>query len=66
MKHHEVARKLRRAPKSEARDEAFRRAIRAIPRGKVATYFQKQMAQESLRSIEGVQHIENQLEVCWA
>ena len=40
MKHHEVARKLRRAPKSESRDEAFRRAIRSIPRGKVATYGQ--------------------------
>jgi methylated-DNA-protein-cysteine methyltransferase-like protein len=40
MKHHEVARKLRKAPKSESRDEAFRRAIRSIPRGKVATYGQ--------------------------
>jgi len=40
MKHHEVARKLRKAPKSAERDEAFRRAIRSIPRGKVATYGQ--------------------------
>jgi len=40
MNHHELARKLRRAPKSEARDEAFRKAIRSIPRGKVATYGQ--------------------------
>jgi methylated-DNA-protein-cysteine methyltransferase-like protein len=40
MKHHDVARKLRQAPKSEARDEAFRKAIRSIPRGKVATYGQ--------------------------
>jgi methylated-DNA-protein-cysteine methyltransferase-like protein len=40
VKHGEVARKLRRAPKSEARDEAFRKAIRSIPRGKVATYGQ--------------------------
>ena len=40
MNHHEVARKLRKAPKSEARDEAFRKAIRSIPRGKVATYGQ--------------------------
>jgi methylated-DNA-protein-cysteine methyltransferase related protein len=38
--HHEVARKLRKAPKSEARDEAFRKAIRSIPKGKVATYGQ--------------------------
>src|SRR5689334_5325562 len=40
MTHFEVARKLRRAPKSASRDEAFRRAIRSIPRGKVATYGQ--------------------------
>ncbi len=38
--HHEVARRLRRAPKSPARDEAFRKMIRSIPRGKVATYGQ--------------------------
>jgi methylated-DNA-protein-cysteine methyltransferase-like protein len=29
-----------RAPKSEKRDAAFRKAIRQIPRGKVATYGQ--------------------------
>jgi methylated-DNA-protein-cysteine methyltransferase related protein len=38
--HHEVARKLRKAPTSETRDEAFRKAIRSIPKGKVATYGQ--------------------------
>jgi methylated-DNA-protein-cysteine methyltransferase-like protein len=37
---HEVERRLRRAPKSEPRDAAFRRAIRSIPKGKVATYGQ--------------------------
>jgi len=36
----EVERRLMRAPKSERRDAAFRRAIRQIPRGKVATYGQ--------------------------
>jgi len=30
----------RKAPPSEARDDAFRKAIRSIPRGKVATYGQ--------------------------
>ena len=40
MNHHEVARKLRRAPKSEKRDAMFRKAIRSIPKGKVATYGQ--------------------------
>jgi methylated-DNA-protein-cysteine methyltransferase-like protein len=38
--HREVARKLQRAPKSEARDDMFRKAIRSIPKGKVATYGQ--------------------------
>ena len=37
---HEVERRLRRAPKSERRDAAFRKAIRSIPKGKVATYGQ--------------------------
>ena len=40
MSHHEVARRLQRAPKSAARDDAFKRAIRSIPKGKVATYGQ--------------------------
>lgn len=31
--------------------------------GSVRTYFQKQMAQESLRGIEGLERIVNQLEV---
>jgi osmotically-inducible protein OsmY len=33
--------------------------------GTVGTYFQKQMAQEVVRSLEGVEHIENCLEVAW-
>jgi methylated-DNA-protein-cysteine methyltransferase-like protein len=33
-------RQLLRVPKSEPRDAAFRKAIRQIPRGKVATYAQ--------------------------
>jgi len=36
----EVERRLMRAPKSAQRDAAFRKAIRQIPRGKVATYGQ--------------------------
>jgi len=36
----EVERRLMRAPKSEQRDAAFRKAIRSIPKGKVATYGQ--------------------------
>ena len=36
----EVVRRLQRAPRSALRDAAFRKAIRQIPRGKVATYGQ--------------------------
>jgi len=36
----EVQRRLQRAPKSAQRDAAFRKAIRQIPKGKVATYGQ--------------------------
>ena len=40
MRRHEVERQLRRAPKSEPRDAAFAKAMRSIPKGKVATYGQ--------------------------
>ena len=40
MMRHEVERLLRRAPKNAPRDAAFRKAIRSIPKGKVATYGQ--------------------------
>lgn len=36
----QLERSLLRAPQSEPRDAAFRKAIRQIPRGKVATYAQ--------------------------
>ena len=34
--------------------------------GVVGTYYQKQMAQEILRRVEGVHEISNELEVSWA
>jgi len=37
---------------------------RVILRGVVGTYFQKQMAQEAVRHIDGVDEIANELEVC--
>lgn len=37
-----------------------------ILRGTVASYYQKQMAQETLRRLAGVEHIANELEVAWA
>ncbi len=33
--------------------------------GKVNSYFQKQMAQEAIRRIDGVELIDNRLEVDW-
>ena len=39
---------------------------RVVLHGEVASYFQKQMAQEALRHVEGVEHIDNRLEVNWA
>lgn len=39
---------------------------RVTLRGTVGSYFHKQMAQETLRRLDGVQEIENLLEVNWA
>jgi len=39
---------------------------RVVLRGVVNSYYQKQMAQEALRRLEGVDHIENHLEVNWS
>ena len=39
---------------------------KVVLRGKVASYFQKQMAQEAGRGVAGVREIENNLEVIWA
>lgn len=39
---------------------------RVVLEGVVSSYYQKQMAQETLRGLSGVDHIENRLEVNWA
>jgi len=39
---------------------------RVVLRGKVNSYYQKQMAQETVRRLDGVHHVENHLEVTWA
>ncbi len=39
---------------------------RVTLRGTVGTYYQKQMAQEAVRYVEGVDEIANELEVSWA
>jgi osmotically-inducible protein OsmY len=38
---------------------------RVVLRGVVRSYYQKQMAQETLKSVDGVIEIENHLEVSW-
>jgi osmotically-inducible protein OsmY len=38
---------------------------RVVLKGVVGTYFQKQMAQEALRRVDGIHEIENNLEVSW-
>ena len=38
---------------------------RVVLQGSVRTYFQKQMAQEVVRRVEGVEEVDNCLEVLW-
>ena len=38
---------------------------RVVLQGSVRSYFQKQMAQEAIRKVDGVEQIENCLEVLW-
>ena len=38
---------------------------RVILRGVVRTYYEKQIAQETIRHIEGIDQIDNELEVTW-
>jgi osmotically-inducible protein OsmY len=42
------------------------RAGHVVVRGAVDSYYQKQMTQEAILRVEGVEHLENQLEVHWA
>jgi len=39
---------------------------RVILKGNVRSFFQKQMAQEAIRRVDGVEQIDNLLEVNWA
>jgi osmotically-inducible protein OsmY len=41
-------------------------AGRVVLNGVVGSYYQKQMAQEAVRAVNGVDKVENQLEVCWS
>jgi osmotically-inducible protein OsmY len=53
-------------PNVQTRDLRFETAEgRVTLRGTVGTYYQKQLAQEALRRVDGVQRIDNELEVNW-
>ena len=39
---------------------------RVVLRGTVSSYYHKQLAQEAVRRLQGVDSIENQLEVDWS
>ncbi len=41
-------------------------AGRVVLRGTVNSYYQKQMAQEAVRRLQGVEGVDNQLEVEWS
>jgi len=57
---------LERNPYVARRSLRFETEAGRVPlKGVVNTYFQKQMAQEALRNVAGVQEIANELEVCW-
>jgi len=58
---------LERSPYIARRNLRFETSAgRVTLKGVVNTYFQKQMAQEALRYIDGVDEIANELEVCWS
>lgn len=64
--HQRVTKALARNPYL-ARRRVYAEAIdgRVKLEGVVGTYYQKQMAQELLRNVEGVDEIDNRIEVTW-
>jgi osmotically-inducible protein OsmY len=62
-----VSSALRRNPHLQSRNLRFEASEgRVTLRGQVNSWYQKQMAQESLLRLEGIDRVENQLEVNWA
>jgi osmotically-inducible protein OsmY len=56
---------LRQNPYLQARNLRFEASEgRVTLHGRVGSWYQKQMAQESLLRLDGVDRVENQLEVC--
>ena len=61
-----VSSALRQNPHLQSRNLRFEASEgRVTLRGQVNSWYQKQMAQESLLRLEGIDCVENQLEVCW-
>ena len=64
---HQIRDALEQNPHLLGRNLRFEaREGRVTLKGVVRSYYQKQMAQESLRDVAGVDLIENQLEVTWS
>jgi osmotically-inducible protein OsmY len=57
---------IQKNPYLKSRNLRFEtQAGRVVMHGIVHSYYHKQMAQEALRRLEGVDHVENHLEVNW-
>ena len=64
---HQVHSALQRNPHLVNRNLRFETCQgRVTLHGTVQSYYQKQMAQETLRGVNGVAAIENRLVVCWS
>ena len=63
---HQVSTALERNPHTARRNLRFEADEgRVTLRGVVTTYYQKQMAQEVVRHVDGVHEVANELEVIW-
>jgi osmotically-inducible protein OsmY len=61
----QVSTALRQNPHLQARNVRFETSERRVTlRGQVKSWYQKQIAQETLLRLDGVEAVENQLEVC--
>jgi osmotically-inducible protein OsmY len=61
-----VSNALRQNPHLYARNLRFETSDgRVTLKGQVSSWYQKQMAQETLFRLDGIDRVENQLEVCW-
>ena len=66
MLHHQIAEAIVHNPHLDSRRIKIRtNRGRVVIWGSTESYFEKQMAQEALRGIEGITSIKNELEVEW-